>query len=229
MNVVRRALVAGIRGYRQWLSGRGPMRAVRCTFHDGESCSAFGLRAAREAPSVRIALGRIRRRIRRCGEVSLFALDAPGGTRALGWGADHERPLAELHAELVADGEGEPARAQVLSAREVAARWRQDLGEVAVVRALRGDAAPVRPRLRRMPSLALLARALAWRVVVAAIVVAAVALRSPRVAAVLAALALLPLAAITRRHLARRACLRRQARSALLREPDGAATRAAPT
>jgi putative component of membrane protein insertase Oxa1/YidC/SpoIIIJ protein YidD len=216
----QRALVTGIRAYRRWVSGRGPLRRVRCTFHDSESCSAFGLRAAREAPGARVAWGRIRRRIRRCADASLFALDAPDATRALGWGADHDRPLAELHAELVADGEGEHARVQVLSAREGAARWRGDLADVAGVRGLRGEAAPIRPRLRPLPSLALLARALGWRVVVASTIVAAVATRSTALALTLAALALLPIASITRRHLARRARLGRQARSAALREPD---------
>ena len=180
-------LVGGIRAYRRWLSGRGPLRRVRCTFdagHGGESCSAFGLRAAEEAPGVRVALGRIRRRIRRCGGVSLFALDAPDGTRALGWGHDHDRPLAEL----VADGEGEAARSLVLSSREVAARWRGHLADIAAARALRSDAAPLRPALRGMPPLALLARALAWRVVLAAAVVALVASRWPHAGAVVAAL-----------------------------------------
>lgn len=216
-------LVGGIRGYRQWLSGKGPLRRVRCTFDDGqggESCSAFGLRAAREAPSARVALGRIRRRIRRCGGVALFALDAPDGTRALGWGDDHDRPLAELHADLVADGEHEAARSLVLSSREVAARWRGDLADIAGARALRGDAAPLRPALRSPPSLTLLARALAWRVVLAAMAVALIASRWPHAGAVVAALALLPVAAVTRRHLARRARLTRQARTALLRDRD---------
>jgi putative component of membrane protein insertase Oxa1/YidC/SpoIIIJ protein YidD len=224
VSAAQRALVLAIRGYRRWVSGRGPLRRVRCTFDHGdhgggESCSAFGLRAALEAPGARVAWGRIRRRIHRCGETSLFALDAPDGTRALGWGADHDRPLDELHAELVADGERAAACAQVLSAREVAARWRGDLADVVAARARRGDLAPVRPPLRAMPRLALLARALGWRVLAATLVVAGAAIAiAPLAGAALAALALLPMAAITRRHLARRARLRRQARSAALRD-----------
>ncbi|HUQ01479.1 MAG TPA: hypothetical protein VM261_03240 [Kofleriaceae bacterium] len=228
--VAQRALVLAIRGYRRWISGRGPLRRVRCTFDHrasdrddgaatGESCSAFGLRAAMESPSARVAWGRIRRRIQRCGEISLFALDAPDGTRALGWGADHDRSLAELHAELVADGEHALARAQVLSAREASARWRGDLADAVTARALRGELAPVRPQLRRMPSLSLLARALVWRVLAAALVITCAAtLVAPLAGAATAALALLPFAAITRRHLARRARLARQARSAALRD-----------
>lgn len=221
MTVAQRALVLGIRGYRRWLSGRGPLRRVRCTFHDSESCSAFGLRAAQEAPDARAAWGRIRRRIRRCGGASLFALDAPDGTRALGWGEDHDRPLAELHAELAADGERDIARAQVLCAREVAARWRGDVADLVSARTLRGELAAIRPSLRRIPPLALLARALAWRVVAAVIVVAIAAMYSRLAAvilAILATLAVLPVVAISRRHLARRARLLRQARSAALRD-----------
>jgi hypothetical protein len=227
----QRALVLAVRGYRRWVSGRGPLRRVRCTFDHGgggESCSVFGLRAAVESPNARVAWGRIRRRIHRCGGVALFALDAPDGARALGWGDDHDRPLAELHAELVADGELAPALAQVLSARETCARWRGDLGDAVAARSLRGALAPVRPQLRAMPPLALLARALAWRVLAAVLVVAFVAslawmmADSVRVAgiagAATAALALLPITALARRHLARRARLARQARSALLRE-----------
>ena len=218
-SATRRLLVLAIRGYRRWLSGRGPLRRVRCTFdhgHDTESCSAFGLRTVREAPSARVAIGRIQRRLRRCRDASLFALDAPDGTRALGWGADHDRPLAELHAELVADGELHAARTQVLSAREVAARWRGDLGDVIAVRTLRGGLLPHRPHLRRPPPLALVARAVAWRLVLAALIVASVAMLSPRVAMVIAVLALLPIASIGRGQLTRRARLRRQARAAAL-------------
>jgi putative component of membrane protein insertase Oxa1/YidC/SpoIIIJ protein YidD len=258
---MQRALVVAIRAYRRWLSGRGPLRQVRCTFHDNESCSAFGLRAAREAPSARVALGRIRRRIRRCGDASLFALDAlpetetgarartrartrtrtRGGSetsiRVLGWGADHDRPLDELHTELVEDGETDAVRARVLSAREVASRWRGDIGDVLAVRALRlrkgsFDSAfglaqderglpAVRPRLRRPPTFALVARAFVWRLAVAAMVVVPAALVAPIVGLALAAIAALPLAAFVRGHIARRARLTRQARAAALAEPDG--------
>lgn len=119
--------------YRRWISGRGPMRRVRCTFHHGETCSAFGLRAAREAPSFRVAWGRIRRRTRRCRNASIYDCSPPGGPRALGWGSDHDRPLDELLAELSADDERPEARATVLAARLAVARFRGDLIDLAQV------------------------------------------------------------------------------------------------
>jgi putative component of membrane protein insertase Oxa1/YidC/SpoIIIJ protein YidD len=205
-----RVLSLAIRAYRRWLSGRGPLRRVRCTFDDSESCSAFGLRAACEAPTTRVALARIRRRLRRCGDASLFALDA----RVLGWGAGHDRPLDELHAELVADGETDATRAQVLSAREVASRWRGDIGDVLAVRARRADLPAVRPRLRRPPTLTLIARAFVWRLVAAAAFVIPATLVAPLLGLAVAALAALPLAAFVRGHVARRARLAHQVRAA---------------
>ncbi|MCW5807069.1 MAG: membrane protein insertion efficiency factor YidD, partial [Deltaproteobacteria bacterium] len=87
---MRRALAAAIRAYRRWLSGRGPLRGVSCTFARCESCSAYGLRVAREAPTAAHAIRLIRRRLRRCRDASVYALAAPGGGAALAWGADHE-------------------------------------------------------------------------------------------------------------------------------------------
>lgn len=150
--MIRGALIAALRGYRRWLSGRGPLRRVRCTFHPGETCGAFGLRAAREAPTAWHAVGRIRRRVRRCRDASVVLLD---GGRALGWGRDHERPLAEVVAELVADGEGPAARATVLAGRELVARWRSDAEELRAVAAARAGlpraTLPVRGHRPRRP------------------------------------------------------------------------------
>ena len=131
--VIRRALIAAIIGYRRWLSGRGPLARVRCTFHHSESCSAFGLRAARDAPTVTAALGRIRRRLRRCRGAALFAMTTADGGHALGWGADHDRPLPELCAELGRDGETAAAQATVLASREWVARWRSDADDVRAI------------------------------------------------------------------------------------------------
>ena len=166
--IAQRALGLAIRGYRRWLSGRGPLRRVRCTFHDGESCSTFGLRTASEAPGAWIALGRIRRRVRRCGETSVFSLRAPDGGPALGWGRDHDRPLEDVAAELLADGEGAAARAQILAARELIARWRADVVDVLAVRQLRRGLPHPQLTLRRPPSRGLLVRALATRAAVIA-------------------------------------------------------------
>lgn len=116
---MRRALVAAIIGYRRHLSGRGPLRAVRCTFAHGESCSAYGLRAAREAPTVGRALGRIRRRLRRCRDASVYV--TADGARSLAWNAELERPLDELIAELETDEE-RPRRELKFSRRAKSSR-----------------------------------------------------------------------------------------------------------
>ncbi|MGE0328034.1 MAG: hypothetical protein AB7K71_23575 [Polyangiaceae bacterium] len=65
---VLRSLELAIRGYRRWGSGKGPLRRVRCSFEQTESCSAFGLRMSREAASARTALRLIRARIAACGD-----------------------------------------------------------------------------------------------------------------------------------------------------------------
>jgi hypothetical protein len=82
-----RALLLGlIRVYRQRLAGRGPFRNVRCTFAHLESCSAYGERIAREAPSTGAALRCICGRLRRCRDLSLFRF--PDG--ALGWASRYD-------------------------------------------------------------------------------------------------------------------------------------------
>ena len=148
---MRRALAAAIRGYRRWLSGRGPLARVRCSFHASESCSAFGLRAATTAPSTWQAVARIRRRLRRCRDVSVYALPGEHGRHVLGWGADHDRDLDELCAELARDGESPAAQALVLAARGLVARWRSDPLELAALRPLRHDLPPSAVSLRAPP------------------------------------------------------------------------------
>jgi hypothetical protein len=149
---VRRALVAAILFYRRRLSGRGPLRKVRCTFGHCESCSAYGLRAAREAPTVREAIGRIRRRLRRCRDASVYALVAPDGGRALAWGDDLDRPIDELIASLETADELPPARATVLAAREAVARWRGDLVDRMAVAAHRRGLPRASLMIRPAPS-----------------------------------------------------------------------------
>jgi putative component of membrane protein insertase Oxa1/YidC/SpoIIIJ protein YidD len=224
-----RLLAAAIRGYRRWLSGRGPLRRVRCTFAHGESCSTFGLRAAHEAPDAWTALGRIRRRLRRCGGASVFALSAPDGSRALGWGDDHERPLDELCAELDADGERPVDRATVLAGRELVSRWRGDLGDVAALAARRRALPHAHVILRRPPAAGRMAAALAWRALLALVAVATAwwlagwvaPSAAPIAAAAVAATSLLGLGAKAHGHAARHAHLAAQARAALLRDRAG--------
>ena len=219
----RAALALAIRGYRRWLSGRGPLRRVRCTFHHNESCSAFGLRSAHEAPSLRSALGRIRRRLRRCRDASLFALDGAGG-RALGWGAAHERALPELVAELTADREQAAAQATVLGARLTVARWRGDLLDaVAVTDALR-ELPRVPLVLRRPPSARALAALLAWRLWPLPLA-ALLAVVSVPLALTLGALITARVGLALWAHLGRAARLRAQAQAAALRAQPLAAPR----
>lgn len=160
--MLQRLLVLWILFYRRWISGRGVMKRVRCTFHHGETCSAFGLRVARESSGFWQAWRRIRRRVKRCRNASIYDCTVPGGPRALGWGSDHERPLDELLAELAADTEGPEARATVLAARLAVARYRGDIVDIAQVtphRALlpaaqivvRNGSGKKRPRHARLP------------------------------------------------------------------------------
>jgi putative component of membrane protein insertase Oxa1/YidC/SpoIIIJ protein YidD len=111
-----------IRFYRRRLSGRGVFRHVRCTFTGLESCSAFGERIAREAPSTWAAICRILRRLKRCRHLSLFRF--PSG--ALGWGRGYDALLRaesardtvrNLDDALIRDGENAEVRA---AAREAA-------------------------------------------------------------------------------------------------------------
>lgn len=215
--MIRALLIWSILGYRRWLSGRGPLRQVRCTFHHSESCSAFGLRAAREAPDVRAAVARIRRRLRRCREASTFMLQLPGGGRALGWGRDHERPLDELVTELVEDAELPAARATVLSARGAVARWRGDVLDVVALAPHLRALPSAKLVVRRPPSRSQVARRLLLRFALGAALVGAVALFVAPVALGLAAALTLGVAAAGRGYLVRGQRLRAQARAAALR------------
>ena len=132
--MILRVLAWLIAMYRRWLSGRGPLRAVRCSFAHAESCSAYGLRATAEAATAREAIGRILRRLGRCRDACLL-----GDGRTLSWAALHDRSIDDIAAELRRDGEREPAIARMLSTRRAVAIWR---GEHEVARALAGIAPP---------------------------------------------------------------------------------------
>ena len=111
------ALLWLIRGYRRYLSGRGPLRRVSCTFSRCESCSAYGLRVVSECDSLFAAIRLLRGRLRRCGEASLFRTK-----EALLWGELYqEREPAALEASLLAARESPGAiRATLLQAARVA-------------------------------------------------------------------------------------------------------------
>lgn len=132
-----RLLALLILAYRRWISGRGPLRAVRCSFAGGESCSAYGLRATAEAPTARAALGRIVRRLGRCRDACLL-----GDGKTLSWAALHDRPVGRIVDEMRGDGERTPAIARMLGARRVVAIWR---GERAAARQLARIAPPAGP------------------------------------------------------------------------------------
>lgn len=170
MSLILRVLAWLITFYRRWLSGRGPLRDVRCSFAPHESCSAFGLRATAEAPGARAALGRIRRRIRRCRDACLIS-----DGHALSWTPFHDRPPAEIVDELRADGEGDAAIEKLLHVRRAVAIWRSDLAAIAACDALLAD--PVRPRVHVVAEPAIRSRARRRLVVLGAVaVVAAIAI-----------------------------------------------------
>ena len=194
----QRALVRAIDGYRRWLSGRGPLTRVRCTFHHGETCSAYGRRVAAEAPGALAALRLIRGRLRRCADTSLYTLPADDGAAdVLGWGPAYDRPLAAWQDELERARELPSTSASLLRARAAVARWRGDHVELRALAAL--PPPPPSPRLlvrraraeRRAVALACLRPAL----VALALVALALALAPPLVAAAVATLALAAVAA----------------------------------
>jgi putative component of membrane protein insertase Oxa1/YidC/SpoIIIJ protein YidD len=130
--IVLRVLSWLILAYRRWLSGRGPLRGVRCSFAAEESCSAFGLRATREAPTARAALARIVRRLGRCRDACLL-----GDGTAVSWAPLHDRAPAEIIVEMQRDGEHPPAIARMLATRRTVASWR---GDTAALRELADSA-----------------------------------------------------------------------------------------
>jgi putative component of membrane protein insertase Oxa1/YidC/SpoIIIJ protein YidD len=128
--VGRRPLAFAIRAYRRFVSGKGPMRRVCCTFATTESCSAYGLRVTEDlATSLPHAFGLVRARIRACRTMSIYRF-----REGLGWERDHERAPAELVALLEARGERADTIAQVMAARTAVAKWRGERAELAAAR-----------------------------------------------------------------------------------------------
>ena len=149
MPLILRVIAWLIVCYRRWLSGRGPLRDVRCSFAPEESCSAYGLRVTRDATSARQALGRIVRRLRRCRDACLLTDGA-----ALSWAPVHDDSPAAIAAALRRDGEQPAALARMLAVRRAVALWRADR---AAASACRG-AEPARPRVVSQPAVARRAR-----------------------------------------------------------------------
>lgn len=154
------ALRTAILAYRRWASGRGPLRRVGCTFAHGESCSAYGLRMAETSPSLGLALARIRGRLRRCRDASVYRVHREQRRDALAWGCDHDDPHA-LEAQLCAARERSSTRAAVLAVSLEVARYRgrwalaAELAEaLARAEATLDDAAPPAPLLVRRVSAA---------------------------------------------------------------------------
>jgi putative component of membrane protein insertase Oxa1/YidC/SpoIIIJ protein YidD len=140
-------LVALILLYRRFLSGRGALRRVRCTFHHTESCSAFALRTARGVPFW-VSLPRIFRRLRRCRDSSIWDLSTPT-QRILGWGLDHDRPLPLLLSRLHSDAELPSSIATILATRLAISRHRHDIPDILAVSAARAPLPPAHIILRR--------------------------------------------------------------------------------
>lgn len=139
----RTPAMLAIRAYRRWLSGRGPLRGVCCTFAATESCSAYGLRATRDlARSLPEAVRLVRARVHACRGSSIYRFE-----HGLGWERDHEHAPAALAQLLGARGERPDTIAQVIAARMTIARWRGERDVYRPVRALHpipvraGDAA----------------------------------------------------------------------------------------
>lgn len=132
------ALLWAIRAYQRWLSGRGPLRRVVCTFAGvsapepfaGESCSRYGLRIAQSADSLGAALRLIRQRLRRCSGACLYRhpeglLYGPlydGLAQSDDASAAGDIVLARLVADLMAAREQPAAVALVLRSAAVVAR-----------------------------------------------------------------------------------------------------------
>ncbi|HEY5928008.1 MAG TPA: hypothetical protein VIV11_40255 [Kofleriaceae bacterium] len=141
--LIRRILAWFIVVYRRWLSGRGPLRNVQCSFAREESCSAYGLRIMNAASSVRLAIGRIARRLRRCGEACVVR-----DGRTLRWAAIHDRPPRELIDEMRRDDELDLPIARMLVTRRAVALHQGDSNAVLECAA----ALPERPRVVTRPT-----------------------------------------------------------------------------
>ncbi len=117
---VRSRLTDAIVAYRRHVSGRGPLRAVRCSFAATESCSAYGLRiATTPGRSLRETVARIRGRLRRCHDSCVYVT----GEGALRWGADFD-DLATVDARARAAEELPRTRGALLRAAIAVARHR---------------------------------------------------------------------------------------------------------
>lgn len=168
MPLILRLIAWVIVCYRRWLSGRGPLRRVRCSFAAEESCSAFGLRATREAADARTAVGRIVRRLRRCGDACLLA-----DRTTLSWPERHDLPPRAIVEAMRRDGERPPAIARMLAARRAVALWRQD--RAALVALAEVGAALSAPRVCSYPAVAARSRRrIAIRVALAVAAVAGI-------------------------------------------------------
>jgi len=129
-------LVSLIRGYRRFVSGRGPLSRVRCTFEATESCSAYGLRAAQEESGPR-AMRRILRRLERCRSCSIYR-----SGEGWNWGAAHDRAPDDLHRQLHEDRELASTQASVLTARALVGHVQADSPAVLASRELLRDLPP---------------------------------------------------------------------------------------
>jgi len=154
----RRALPGAIALYRAHLSGRGPLRRVRCTFERTESCSAYGLRISQDVAIVG-SLALIARRLRRCGCLSLHR-DRDRGFWL--WNVEHEAQRAdELDADLVRSRELASTRAAVLRANALVGCELGDAGRVAACRDLLASLGETRPA-GTAPEQLLVRAAAAW-------------------------------------------------------------------
>jgi hypothetical protein len=142
--LILRVLTWLIVTYRRWLSGRGPLKRVVCSFAREESCSAYGLRIAQTAASARQTIGRIARRLRRCREACLLR----DGGDVLSWATIHDLPPRELVAEMERDGEQHTTIARMLVTRRAVALHRGDHAALADCAA----APPGHPRVVMRPS-----------------------------------------------------------------------------
>ena len=135
MGAGRRALRALILAYRRFVSGRGPMRAVGCSFVACESCSAYGLRMAETAPNLLVACAQIQARLRRCRSLSIYRLHERG-RELLAWGSDYDQPEL-LAARLLAARELPLTRWAVLDAARQITAYRGQWAQVSALLAAR--------------------------------------------------------------------------------------------
>jgi putative component of membrane protein insertase Oxa1/YidC/SpoIIIJ protein YidD len=136
-------LLGAIWIYRRFLSGKGPLARVACTFRGTESCSTFGLRAVRESRSVGRAIERIAARLRSCGDASLFVTP----DRTLTWGRAYDEDPIALDAKLAARGESPETRAQIFEGHAIVAARSGDAERAKMCRRRARELAAGRPHL----------------------------------------------------------------------------------